>query len=118
MDVQCFDFVWQQLFSRILERSLPVPAESLHSESVTYVFGMFGERRRRWEQQAGASRLCGAVRYTVDMEPDFVGVCHCRDCQRFTGSAYSFLMVVPQAALKIDGTTKTYASRHSHLHPD
>ena len=54
--------------------------------------------------------LCGAVRYTVDAKPDLVGVCHCRDCQRFTGSAYSFLVVVPQTALKIDGTTKTYAS--------
>ena len=53
--------------------------------------------------------LCGAVRYIVDAEPDLVGVCHCRDCQRFTGSAYSFLVVVPKSSLNITGTTKAYA---------
>ena len=54
--------------------------------------------------------LCGAVRYTVEAEPDSVGVCHCRDCQKFTGSAYSFLVLFPKATLKIDGITKTYAT--------
>ena len=54
--------------------------------------------------------LCGAVRYTVDSEPDLVGVCHCSDCKKFTGSAYSFLVIVQQTALKIDGITKTYST--------
>jgi hypothetical protein len=53
--------------------------------------------------------LCGAVRYTVRAEPALVGVCHCRDCQKFTGSAFSFLVGVPETALEFDGAFKTFA---------
>ncbi|HEY6578403.1 MAG TPA: GFA family protein [Rhizomicrobium sp.] len=31
---------------------------------------------------------CGAVRYRLDSAPMFVNCCHCRDCQRQTGSAF------------------------------
>jgi hypothetical protein len=31
---------------------------------------------------------CGAVRYRLTSEPMFVNCCHCRDCQRQTGSAF------------------------------
>src|SRR4026207_1305817 len=31
---------------------------------------------------------CGAVRYRLTSEPLFVHCCHCRNCQRQTGSAY------------------------------
>jgi hypothetical protein len=31
---------------------------------------------------------CGAVRYRLKSEPMFVHCCHCRDCQRQTGSAF------------------------------
>jgi len=31
---------------------------------------------------------CGAVRYRLASEPMFVNCCHCRDCQRQTGSAF------------------------------
>ena len=31
---------------------------------------------------------CGAVRYRLGAEPMFVHCCHCRDCQRQTGSAF------------------------------
>ena len=31
---------------------------------------------------------CGAVRYTLKSAPMFVHCCHCRDCQRQTGSAF------------------------------
>ena len=32
--------------------------------------------------------LCGAVRYRVTNAPFRTGVCHCRFCQRRTGSAF------------------------------
>jgi hypothetical protein len=31
---------------------------------------------------------CGAVRYRLETAPMFVHCCHCRDCQRQTGSAF------------------------------
>ena len=37
--------------------------------------------------------LCGKIRYRADAEPAFVGLCHCRDCQKFTGSAFAAVIV-------------------------
>jgi hypothetical protein len=54
--------------------------------------------------------LCGAVRYTTTAEPVMSAVCHCRDCQRFTGSAFGALVGVPKEALSIHGTMKTFTS--------
>ena len=31
---------------------------------------------------------CGALRYSLASTPMFVHCCHCRDCQRLTGSAF------------------------------
>lgn len=33
--------------------------------------------------------LCGNVRFTIRGEPLFQAVCHCTDCQRQTGTAFS-----------------------------
>lgn len=52
--------------------------------------------------------LCGKVRYTADTEPRFIGVCHCADCQRFTGSAFSTVIALPASDLKTIGTLKTF----------
>jgi len=32
---------------------------------------------------------CGAVRYRMIGDPIFVNCCHCRDCQKITGSAFA-----------------------------
>lgn len=53
--------------------------------------------------------LCGAVRYLAREEPAFVRVCHCRDCQKFTGSAFAVLLVLAKSAVEIRGTMKTFA---------
>ena len=52
--------------------------------------------------------LCDAVRYTANADPALVGVCHCRDCQKFTGSAFGFLVGLPRAAFEIKGVLKTF----------
>jgi hypothetical protein len=52
--------------------------------------------------------LCGKVRYTADTEPKFIGVCHCADCQHFTGSAFSTVIAFPAPALKVTGKLKTF----------
>jgi hypothetical protein len=54
--------------------------------------------------------LCGAVRYTTSAEPVRSVVCHCRDCQRFTGGGFGALVVVPKEGLTITGRMKTFTS--------
>lgn len=53
--------------------------------------------------------LCGKVRYTANAEPAFAAVCHCADCQRFTGSAFSTVIAVPASAVKVTGTLKAFS---------
>ena len=52
--------------------------------------------------------LCGKVRYMASAEPIFVGVCHCTDCQKFSGSAFSTVVAVPSATVTVTGTLKTF----------
>lgn len=55
--------------------------------------------------------LCGAISYTIDAEPTVVALCHCDDCQRQSGAAFSVNAVVPRAALSIDGTPSVYRTQ-------
>jgi hypothetical protein len=52
--------------------------------------------------------LCGRVRYSVEGEAKLSAVCHCRSCQRYTGSAFEPLMVFPTETVKVEGELKTY----------
>src|ERR1700757_1745334 len=54
--------------------------------------------------------LCGAIRYTAEADPMTATVCHCRDCQKFTGSAFAALVRVPKEAVAVEGTLKTFTS--------
>jgi hypothetical protein len=49
--------------------------------------------------------LCGNVTYRATSAPVMQGVCHCTDCQRQTGTAYSMIVAVPRDALTIEGDT-------------
>lgn len=52
--------------------------------------------------------LCGAIRYTVSGDAAFAGLCHCRNCQRATGSSFEPVMAFPSAAVSVQGELKTY----------
>ena len=52
--------------------------------------------------------LCGKVRYAANTDPVFVGVCHCKDCQKFTGSAFSVVVGLPAPALTVEGKVTTF----------
>lgn len=54
---------------------------------------------------------CGQVRYSANTEPAFTGVCHCTSCQKETGTAFNIVIALPQAALAIQGSPKSYASK-------
>ena len=52
--------------------------------------------------------LCGKVRYSAPGEPVLTAVCHCRDCQKQTGTSFSVIIGVPSLALAVKGTLKTF----------
>ena len=50
--------------------------------------------------------LCGQVRYTCDADPLFQAVCHCKNCQKQAGTAFSVIVafgvtVDPDAGLTV-----------------
>lgn len=51
---------------------------------------------------------CGQARFSAEAEPAFVGVCHCRGCQRKSGSAFGVIVALPATALTISGDFTTY----------
>ena len=52
--------------------------------------------------------LCGQLRYYANVEPAIVLVCHCKNCQKQTGTAYSVLVGIPKSAISLQGKLKTY----------
>ena len=50
-------------------------------------------------QKISGKCLCGSIQYASDAEPVFTIVCHCNDCQRQTGTAFSMTVGVPKQAL-------------------
>ena len=52
--------------------------------------------------------LCGAVRYTAMVESASATVCHCLDCQKRTGSAFSAQARWPEGQVSISGNSKTW----------
>lgn len=60
--------------------------------------------------------LCGAVRYESDGIALFGVLCHCRDCQRSSGSGHVPVMGVSKATFRVTGETRSYAAvGGSHL---
>jgi hypothetical protein len=41
-------------------------------------------------------------------DPALAGICHCRNCQRYTGSSFEAVMAFPPDAVNVQGEVKTY----------
>ncbi len=54
--------------------------------------------------------LCGQVRYRITAKPIGSGNCHCRTCQKSSGSAYLPVLFVLSNALEIEGLYKEFPS--------
>jgi hypothetical protein len=52
--------------------------------------------------------LCGRVRYESRGEQLFGVLCHCRDCQRASGTGGVPVMGVPKSTFRVIGETRTY----------
>jgi hypothetical protein len=51
-------------------------------------------------QTVAGGCACGAIRYETDATPVVMLNCHCRDCQRASGSGYAAHLVVPKATVR------------------
>jgi len=55
--------------------------------------------------------LCGAIRYEASEPPINAGICHCRMCQKSTGSAFMVIAGFSRTALRFtEGEPKLYKS--------
>lgn len=56
-----------------------------------------------------AGCLCGAQRFSLSEDPARTMICHCKFCQKTTGSAFMIDAVFPKTALTVEaGTAATY----------
>jgi hypothetical protein len=54
---------------------------------------------------------CGQVRWRIEGEPLAVVACHCTSCRRQAGAAYSVNLIVPPAAMTVDGELTVWEDR-------
>ena len=56
--------------------------------------------------------VCGDVRYKSEAEPIGMLKCHCRDCQRISGSPHVCAVLIPRKAFRFTkGTPKYYLTQ-------
>ena len=51
--------------------------------------------------------LCGEIRYECQGEPVVSFICHCTDCQQFTGSVFAAALFFPRESFRIVSGTPT-----------
>ncbi len=54
---------------------------------------------------------CGAVRYRAEGDPIVVAQCHCANCRRQSGSAFSVNLLFKAAAVSHEGDLSIYEDR-------
>lgn len=57
-------------------------------------------------QMTGAC-ACGSLRWRAEGEPLTQGICHCRTCQRISGSGHIGWITYPESAVTIMGDTRS-----------
>jgi hypothetical protein len=56
--------------------------------------------------------LCGQMQIAVRGEPLRVGICHCTDCRKESGSAFTFYGIWPADQFQRTGETSEFQGRH------
>ena len=56
--------------------------------------------------------LCGKVRFTASGAPYRVGLCHCLDCRKHSGSLFHGFAVFADASVEVQGETHDYNGRN------
>ncbi|KRD39388.1 aldehyde-activating protein [Lysobacter sp. Root916] len=63
-------------------------------------------------ERVTGSCLCGDVRLVASGRPYRVGLCHCLDCRKHSGSVFHGSAIFPEDAVTVAGETRDYAGRH------
>lgn len=61
---------------------------------------------------------CGGVRFHLKTDPMVVHCCHCRFCQRMSGSAFGFNALIERERLELEGGLAPDAVATPSYHPD
>lgn len=52
---------------------------------------------------------CGAIAYEAEIDPAMVGICHCRDCQMLSGTAFRVSVFATEEQFRLTrGTPRIY----------
>ena len=51
---------------------------------------------------------CGKIGFDAEVNPDYVTICHCTDCQTMSGAPYRVTVPVKAANFALRGQPKTY----------
>ncbi|GAO47389.1 hypothetical protein G7K_1597-t1 [Saitoella complicata NRRL Y-17804] len=54
---------------------------------------------------------CGQITVKLDKKPDSTCLCHCTDCQRFSGAPMSGNFIVQKDEVHIEGPVKRWAGK-------
>jgi hypothetical protein len=63
-------------------------------------------------ERATGGCLCGDVRIETSGKPYRVGLCHCLDCRKNSGSLFQALAMFPADAVMVTGETREFNGRH------
>lgn len=63
------------------------------------------------ESQHEGACQCGRLRFRMTARPIFVNACHCRDCQRLTGSAFALNAMIETSRIEMLGEAWSDADR-------
>ena len=61
--------------------------------------------------------LCGQVRYEVSGDPLAVVLCHCINCQKQSGSTFSFNIIGQSDQISLQGNVSTYVDENDSGDP-
>jgi len=65
------------------------------------------KRGDRMRQMVGGC-LCGQVRYSAETDPIAIAICHCKNCQKQAGTAFTVVIGMPGSELSIQGSLRTF----------
>ena len=60
------------------------------------------------ENRLSGQCACGRIGYKVIAEPKFTLICHCRQCQRITGTGHAAQFAVPEDKTELSGELSFY----------